>query len=273
MATIVILEHKLQQSFGVSFMLYVLAERWRAAGHRVLVHNGSDNPPPGDLAILHVDLTVIPDEYRHLLGRYPRVINGAVLDISKRRISDHIVTRDTDWDGPVIVKTDANYGGQSEWLVHLQAQRAGVPSTVPFGVALSDYIIHNSVREVPTAVWSVPSLIVEKFLPEQDERGYYIRVWTFFGDRERSSRSRATVPVIKSRQTVERQTVPVPDEIRAQRARLGFDFGKFDYVMHRDRPVLLDVNRTPAVPAGFAEDEQRSAGVRSLADGLEVFLR
>lgn len=254
-------------------MLYALAERWQEAGHRVFIHYGPGEPPPGDVAVLHLDLTVVPDEYRPLLARYPRVINGAVLDISKRRISANLVREDSDWDGPVIVKTDANAGGQPERALFQRGQTAGVPTDIPFGIALDFYGLHRSLREVPPAIWRIPSFVVEKFLTERDERGFYIRIWTFFGDRERSSRSRGDSPIIKSQNMVERETVPVPDAIRAWRARLGFDFGKFDYVIHQGTPILLDVNRTPSVPMGFTDDPRRAAGILSLADGISHYLR
>lgn len=272
MATIVILEHLMQENCGTRYLLYVLAERWREIGHRVLVHYGTGEPPPGDLAVLHVDLTVIPDGYRRLLGRYRRVINGAVLDISKRRISVNLVGPDSDWEGSVIVKTDANASGHPERALYLRSREAGTPSDIPPGIALENYFICNSLAEVPEKVWTIPSFIVEKFLPEQDERGYYIRVWTFLGDRERSYRARATEPIIKSDVMLDREAVAVPDVIRAWRTRLGFDFGKFDYVVHQGQPILLDVNRTPGAPESTVQDPQRASSRRAMADAIANFL-
>ena len=40
---------------------------------------------------------------------------------------------------------------------------------------------------------------------------------------------------------MQREPVPIPDEIRAARKRFGFEYGKFDFVLHRGVPVLLDV--------------------------------
>jgi len=123
MATIVILEHELQRGVRLPYMIYGVAERWRAAGHRVLVHHGTHDPPEGDLAIVHIDLTVIPEPYRALAARYPRVINGSVLDVSKRSFSRILLERESDWSGPVIVKTDANFGGRPEALLRAVAAR------------------------------------------------------------------------------------------------------------------------------------------------------
>ena len=85
MATIVILEHELQGHVRLPYMVYSLAERWKGAGHQVLVHRGPGAPPAGDLAIVNIDLTVIPAAYRGLYARYRRVVNGRVPDVSKAR--------------------------------------------------------------------------------------------------------------------------------------------------------------------------------------------
>jgi hypothetical protein len=271
MATIVILEHLMQRGVGLPYMVYKFAELWRLRGHSVIVHHGPDNPPRGDVAILNVDLTVIPAEYRSLLRHYPRVVNASVLDVSKRQFSQDILGRDSEYDGPVIIKTDANYGGRAEQLLRSRALEAGAPCDITAGPVMTKYPILASPREVPEDIWRTPGLVVEKFLPERDERGYYLRTWIFFGDRERSSRWRAAVPIIKSRDYIERETVPVPDEIRAWRTKLGFDFGKFDYVHCDDRHVLLDVNRTPGYPP--PPPGRRAAPVDFIAEGLESFLR
>ena len=114
-------------------------------------------------------------------------------------------------------------------------------------------------------------LVVEKFLPEQDERGFYLRSWMFLGDKDRSHRLRSAAPVIKRTNVIDREEVPVPDEIRSWREKLHFDFGKFDYVIHRGRPILLDVNRTP----GANPEVGSTAGQQSiiaLAEGMNTFL-
>jgi hypothetical protein len=273
MATIVILEHLMQRGLKLPYMVYPLARRWRAAGHRVLVHYGAQNPPPGDIAILNLDLTAIPAEYVRMLSRYPQVINGTVLDISKRTFSQDLVGRDSAWRGPVIVKTDANYGGRVDQLLRSRARKVGALSDIPSGPVLETYPIFGSIPQVPDQVWTTPGLVVEKFLPERDEAGYYLRIWTFFGDRERSSRYRAAVPVIKSGNVIGRESAPVPEEIRAWRDTLRFDFGKFDYVRCDGRYVLLDANRTPTAPSGLIRKWRMRASFDLLAEGLEGVAR
>lgn len=272
MATIVILEHALQRHVDLPYMVKLFAERWRARGHTVVVHHGAENPPPGDLAILHVDLTVVPKEYCALVARYPRAINGNVFDVSKSRISRDLVRPHTIWRGPVIVKTEANFGGKPEQLFRSVAAEQGARSDIPAGPVAEGYPIYDSMSAVPDMVWRTPGLVVEKFLPERDERGdYYVRVWTFFGDRERSMRWRAAEPIVKAGNMLGRDSVDVPEEIRARRAELGFDFGKFDYVRHGERWVLLDANRTPSAPA--QRGGPIAAAIAELGDGIESYLR
>lgn len=253
-------------------MAYAFAERWERGGHRVLHHRGLHAPPAGDVAIAHVDLTVVPEAYRALQARYPRVVNGAVADISKRRYSDCVLARGTPWNGPVIVKTDANYSGQVENSLRRLATEAGRATDIPVGPVMTRYPIYQSAADVPGKIWDMPGINVEKLVPEQDERGFYLRVWTFFGSRERTSRYLSHEVVIKSSSYIEREVVVVPDEMRELRARLGFDYGKFDYVRHDGRFYLLDANRTPAAPAQFVSSPDVVASLDQLAAGIDGFL-
>jgi hypothetical protein len=110
------LRQGLQQNCMVGRLMRTV---WQPAGIEVVLQQGLRNPPEADLALLHVDLTAIPSDYLALAARYPRCLNLAVRDISKRHISRNLVGPDDGCDGPVIVKTDRNYGGRPEhalWL-------------------------------------------------------------------------------------------------------------------------------------------------------------
>lgn len=273
MATIIILEHQMQKDFNHPYMVYLLAERWRADGHRVLIHHGTGEPPNGDIAIVNIDLTIVPDAYISLFKRYPVVVNNAPTNISKRGFSQLVVEPNSDWEGPVIVKTNANFGGRIDQRLRQRAARAGQVADIPPGPALKDYPILQSIAEVAPAIWENEGLIVEKFLPEQDADGYYMRAWVFFGEKDRSFRDRAEVPVIKSHHILERQPIEVPAEIRTWRERLGFDFGKFDYVVVDGAPILLDTNRTPGAPTKLLADPAMRASLDNFAAGLYSFLK
>lgn len=272
-ATIAIVEHELQQGFGLPYMAHALANFWREAGHRVLVHYGADRLPPADVALLNVDMTVVPPDYLAALRHYPRVINETVRDIGRRTFSACLLERDSEWSGPVIVKTNANDSGRPEARLRQRASELG-RGGIPDSPLLPDYLVCESLGEVPEYVWADPGYVVEKFLPERDERGYWIRVWTFLGDRERSNRYHSEVAIIKPRTSSGlSEPVEVPDDIRRWRDRLGFDFGKFDYVCpDGGAPVLLDVNRTPCMPGNIAEDAVLQKSFRALATGIEALI-
>jgi len=272
MATVVILEHQMQNGFNLPYLLYALAEYWTAEGHRVLVHHGTSTPPPGDIAIANIDLTVIPPAYLALFDNYPKVINARTADISKRRYSTQLLQRNSDYDGPVIVKTNANFGGRIERRLRRRAARARVETDIEAVPTMTDYPVLAGLGDVPEEVWAEQGLVVEKFIPERDAHNYYMRVWIFLGDRERSFRLRAEVPVIKSQHIVGREAVDVPEEIRRWRQRLGFDYGKFDYVLHDGEPVLIDANRTPGALPGYPADPASRRGVSLLSAGLNALL-
>jgi hypothetical protein len=273
-ATVVFLEHRHQARLGIHYMAYELARRWEAEGHRVLYHRGLEAAPAGDLAFLHHDLTVVPESYLEIARRYPRVLNGATADIRKSGYSECLLARGDSWPGPVIIKTDANHGGHVDDALRRMALDAGDPADIAKSTLMDHYYHCRSMREVPDGIWTQPGVIVEKFIPEADERGAYMRFWTFFGGEERSFRYRAPadVALIRFSDCIDREPIPVPDELRAMRARLGFDFGKFDYVKHDGRYYLLDANRTPGAPDAFANDPSVAASLDRLAGGLKGFL-
>lgn len=272
MATIVFLEHALQERLGIRYMAHEFVAPWERSGHRVIVHRGTGSPPPGDIALLHVDLTVIPDSYLDLARRYERVVNAATGDIRKSRYSECILARGDPWRGRVLIKTEANHGGHVDDALRRMALAAGGAGDLAPQVVMDAYYLCESTRHVPDEIWTTPGVIVEKYIPEEDEGGNHIRIWTFFGDEERSSRYRARVPLIRFADCIDREEVAVPDEMRALRERLGFDFGKFDYVKHDGRYYLLDANRTPGAPDVFVSDPSVRASLDRLAGGIAAFL-
>jgi hypothetical protein len=79
-------------------------------------------------------------------------------------------------------------------------------------------------------------------------------------------------PIVKARNVTTRQVLPEsPPGVRELRTMLGFDYGKFDYVLQAGRVVLFDANRTPTYdPASRAGSA--SALIIGLAEGIHGFL-
>ena len=273
MIRIVILTHVYDDFRERNFLLRSLAGHWLDAGHDVHLAEGLGNWPDADLAIMHVDLSVVPDAYCAAARRYPVVVNGAAVDMRKRLVSRQLVARNDGWTGPVIVKTDLNYSGVPEKHAAECFRRDGKPSDLPPGPIVATtrpYSILTSASAVPADIWDDPGFVIERFLPEQDESGYCVRAWVFCGDRERCTRYRGTHPIVKSATIVAHEPAPVPDELRAERVRLGFDYGKFDFVVRDGRAILLDANRTPSAPPPNPEIEASNA---QLAAGIEGLAR
>ena len=64
------------------YVITRLAKTWREDGHEVVFAFGP-RFVPGDVGILHVDLSVVPDPYLESAARYPVVLNGGISDIRK----------------------------------------------------------------------------------------------------------------------------------------------------------------------------------------------
>jgi hypothetical protein len=272
-AHVVVITHRYDVFSEDDYLLRDLARRWDRAGHRLTMLWGLGSWPAADVAILHVDLSVVPAAYAEACKRYPVVINGAALDIRKRHVSRHLVTRGDGWDGPVILKTDLNYGGIRERrLLYLMRREGRAAEEMPDDIVYAEraYPVFASPSDVSEADWNNPGLVVEQFRPEQDERGYWLRVWVFFGDRERCNRYLGDQAIIKGSNVKAKEPAEVPEAMRAERRRLGFDYGKFDFVMNDGEAILLDANATPGAPPPSPELE---ASNDYLAGGLDSFLK
>jgi hypothetical protein len=245
-----------------------------------------------DVIIPHLDLTVTPDPYRDFLARYPLVVNGRVMDVSKSKISSNIVRKGDVYVGPVIVKTEWNYGGIPDSRLRINARSApsiarrivrkaastlGLGRTGPTPWKLVEsmdsgsYPVFSSLREVPAEVFENKNLVVEKFLPEVEGGDYCLRYYYFFGDREMNFLFKSREKVVKGSNAFQCEEAPVPPELRAIRRRMGFDYGKFDYVLREGKVVLFDANRTPSYSTLEARQLARKAA-RHLAEGIVSLL-
>lgn len=252
------------------YLLFHVLNALNSMGHSWRISAGP-RAPAADAAILHVDATRVPKDYLALADQYRVAINFRTGDISKRRVNAGVLlSKGDNWSGRVIVKTDLNFQGQSEARINAmaEARRRGRP--FPASPNVDVYPILNSIAEVPDAVWDDEGLVVQRFLPETDPDGYAVRTWVFAGSRGRCNRHVSPLPIVKADQVVSRRPADVPDAIRAERERLGFDFGKFDFVVHEGEAILLDANRTPGTAPNL--DQYMKDGARNLAEGFAALL-
>ena len=276
----VVLHERDHRAADVGYVLWPLADVWRESGHTVIIRYGVEDLPSSDVTFLHIDLTTVPGGYLAATAGRPHVINGRAADIAKTAISTMLVTGPGDGGGPVIVKTVKNHGGKPER--HLEprglarsvrdslARRGWLPLGYRDWLDPYAYPIFASPAEVPARVYRNPALVVERFVPAREGELYAIRSYSFLGDQSIAERTLSPHPIVKRRDAVAWEQIDTPAEIIALRHQLGFDFGKFDYIVHEGRPVLLDVNRTPAF--GHSPERLRRQG-ELLASGLRGLLR
>lgn len=284
-ATIIVLAHKFFGLPDSATLAFLARGHWTPEGNRVLVHRGVKTPPPpGDLAILHVPLTHVPQRLSDLATHYPRTVNGSVTDTSKRRIATDLLEKDDRYDGPVIVKTDLNHTGGTErrlrresrsWRKRLlyQMERRLPPHW--FGrLPQNRYLVFERKSLVPGWVWRSRGLVVQPFHAERRGGHFVLHQWYFCGDRDCVSTFLSTDPLVKLATVTERLPLhkDVPDEIRRRRAELKFDYGKFDYVIADGVPILLDANNTPDEGAGQEKHPRVLAICAELAGGLQSLL-
>jgi hypothetical protein len=255
----------------------LFAEVWVSQGIQVNVSAGC-NYIPADMAIVHVDSTVVGDEYLELAARYRVALNGRVKDISKTSFSRQLLKREDHYDGRVIVKTDANYGGKIEYGMGLQA---GESLFQPEGVQRPwrkrefldsyNYPVFDSIRDVPAGVWKNSKLIVEKFLPEIQKNGdYRQRNYLFLGSEEEAMWFDGPQEIVKSSVSTSGGVLEqIPVALREKRKDCGFDFGRFDYTEIDGEVNLFDMNKTPAlgeIARSHLPDEKIRAFAEAIAD-------
>jgi hypothetical protein len=279
--------HRAPRRHQENYLLSFVAERWRRR-HAIDVRHvyGVSYDTPADLAILHVDLSVVPTAYADLARRYPVALNAGVTDIRKRAVSALLLADPADFDGPVIVKTDLNAGGAPERKVgeytmppvFRKLRRQLRKASLRLGRAshaeqiAARYRVYPTAAEVPDAIYSDPALVVEKFVPERCGRFYCQRRYYFLGDAEVNQLWLGTAPIcfndIDGVEHVEE--APVPPDIRAFRRRFGIDFGKIDYVLgEKGEAIVLDVNKTPS---GACRNPAHRPWLHRLCETLETGL-
>ncbi|HEX7705283.1 MAG TPA: hypothetical protein VF701_02395 [Thermoanaerobaculia bacterium] len=267
-----------------TYFIRILIPEWESLGWSVTVVEDAQRFVPADLAIAHIDSTQIPEQWLDLLRRYPRVVNGGMTDISKRNISDPSLLEMDGWDGPVIVKTDANCAGRPDRNSRVQslarrfrplgwaAKAAFRASDRLFGIDPREpYPVFTSAREVPARLRRNSSLVLQRFVPERDGELYALRFCTYLGSRGITVRSRSAHPIVKARNIVDASEVEATPEVLEHVRELGGGYGKVDFVLDQGRPLILDVNPTPTYQ-GPKPSERVLRVAHELAPAIEEFL-
>jgi hypothetical protein len=270
--------------FYFKYLIKLLMKEWKALGYSIEIIRGTGRFVPADVVISHIDLTVVPDEYKEFLVQYPCVINRNAPDISKSRISGNLVGRDDPYAGPVIVKTDRNSGGFSEermvgrkHLFRALAARLAISGSTAAAnswaavrqMKSGEYPVFSSLREVPPEIFDNNFLVIEKFLPEVIGDTYHIRYYHFLGDHDLTKCYQSKEKVVKASTSIGHADVPAPPELLALRREWGLDYGKIDYVVRDGNVIVLDVNPTPGLPG---TDPVAREIARHLSGGITSYL-
>jgi hypothetical protein len=266
--TIAVLWHERQQRLRHdNYMIMHYAAVWAEDGHDVIFTYGTREFKPADVLIVHVDLSVVPDEYLEFAARFPVVLNGRVRDIRKSTVSSLRVQRSDSWQGPVIVKSDLNFGGYPERRLGCANAMQSTAVKLP-----ADYRVYDSTGEVPEEIWADPSVVVERFLPQMEDGEYVIHNMVFLGDRATCSKKFSPQRVIHAANETRQSWVDPHPEVVALRKQLGFDMGKFDYVIRDGKPIVFDTNKTVGAQSGPPSRTQRQVR-RQRAEGLYSYFQ
>ena len=174
MARIVVITHEYDDFSSRNYLIEGLSSTGGELGHEVVVTAGTPPGTSGDIAILHVDCSVVEEAYLDYAKRFPVVLNAGTRDIRKSAISRVLVTRGDDWCGPVVVKSDLNCGGLPERIHNRVAARMGHAAAHAGAKLFERYEVLDSQALVRRRVWKDPNLVVERFIPECDERGFWL---------------------------------------------------------------------------------------------------
>ena len=271
---IAILFHEADRDRVHHYAVSELAAMWRSDGHDVTYIFGVKKFIPADLILVHVDLSVVPLHYIRFARKYPIVLNDKPTDIRKSSFSRHLLAPGNSYAGPVIIKSDLNYAGLPEAVRRRRFPLPGWFGRLRHRGAFrspADYQVLGSIREVPPHWFKRKDVVVQRFCPEFEEGLYHIRLYQFLGDRHTCTRLSSPEPIVNDGTGVRSVSIEVHPEIEKMRRELGFDYGKFDYVIHDGQPLLLDINKTTGAAAKTTPEIQ--AARRHRAGGIYSYFQ
>lgn len=247
---------------------------WRNDGLDVEYLFGTEHRVPARILLVHVDLSVVPDEYLEFAAGYERVINGTVRDIRKSTYSTLQIGPDSDYDGPVIVKSDYNCAFLGERILWSRGTELDVEPSYPHPISSQlDYRLYRRASAVPRAIAEHPSTIVERFAPEWERGLYHTRCYHFLGPVWTCVRLAAREPIVLGRNAVSSEDVEPPASVVQVREKMGLDYGKIDFVISDGQPIVIDINKTTGSgavsdnPIVSAHRRKRAAAIHTMLGG------
>jgi hypothetical protein len=246
-----------------------IAAHLEKRGIRIVQLYGPDRFEPADAVFMHVDLSVVPQRYLDLAARYPLQINARARDIRKSVSADGLVGRDSRYDGPVIVKSDLNYGGVPEYKERALPQRIASrvrkivdPRAASTLLTKHDYRIYPSLAEVPMAAFRGDN-VVQKLVTEQAGGKNVLREYYFLGDLHYQSIEQSAATIITEDEHQGCEPFAPPARLISLRERLSLDYGKIDFVMADGEPFVFDVNKTMGLGA-WSRTDLYGPGLRAM---------
>jgi hypothetical protein len=174
------------------------------------------------------------------------------------------------YSGKVFVKSNFNFAGSPERALNVPLDPRGVSSS--YFWSPQDYQVYENTNVVPALLFNDPNVVVEKFQPEFHDGLYYMRAMLFLGDRATCTRFASREPIVNGSTQISSERVePHPEMMQLAKA-MKFDYGKFDYVIHEGKPVLLDANKTTGGVTA-STDPKKVAGRRYRAEGLYQYFK
>ncbi|MFM8386867.1 MAG: hypothetical protein ACKOCB_08650 [Planctomycetia bacterium] len=234
-------------------VLEARGRRWRQVAAPRAGHAPGLAHDPAPLAVVHVDLSVVPPGCTPPPGRHASTLNAAALDIRRTRYTQARLLPGDAWRGPVIVKSVLNHRGLPEHVHrrHVEAgyrwrQRllrlAGIDGTAR---ACPPYAIYRDADEVPPRTWADPDLLVERFLPGAIAVPVVKHRWDFLLDVD--VRKRSTFSTLRCEPGSVLHMEPfdhVPEAVRRVRHGLGLEMGSIDFFVVDGEAFVIDANKT-----------------------------
>jgi hypothetical protein len=221
-----------------------------SAGMRCRALDRVDREVSGRIAMVHVDLTEVPETLLPLLNSYQLCLNGKARSIHRHLYSRARIDQESAYAGPVIVKTVLNHRGLPELINRCRSDsqllwRWRFDRGPLVREHCPEYVIYPSKESVPKAVWADERLIVERFLPKSTSLPVTKYRYDFFLDV--TLHIRAVYDSLVGDHTRVREVSvagDIPHAVMEVRRNLHLDFGSIDYFVIDDEVVVVDANKT-----------------------------